>query len=181
MTRRILSLLAIIFLSSLAGVATPQGAPEEITSAAVLPVVPTLPRAPQPASSPSPVPSASGMRAALVEPAASRNPLVAPTLQGTWSYADPAYGPHYLAIPNGPGWRVTICGSAMCLDRVSTDAGPVLSLQREGRIGDLSAVMFETLCAMTPAQRKAVGLCPGSFTITGRIKPPDTDAKGDPS
>lgn len=96
--------------------------------------------------------------------------------QGIWAYADPSHGPRYLAIPEGAGWLVDVCGPAACLTRVSTDAGPVKSLQRAGRLGDLSAVDFEAVCAMTPAQRVAIGLCPGSLTIQRRpsIRPPET-------
>jgi hypothetical protein len=85
---------------------------------------------------------------------------------GIWSYADPSHGPRYLAIPEGRGWRVTVCGPLACLERVSTDAGPDLFLQRKGRIGDLSSVDFLAVCG--PLSR---GLCDGSYMIQGRALP----------
>jgi len=190
--------LAIVSLSSLAGVATRPETSEVLATPATAGGGSSAASLVPGAAHPVPTPSlASGNPAAVAvlpssvpdvsELATANRELtsteLAPTLQGTWSYADPAYGPHYLAIPNGPGWRVTICGPAACLERVSTDAGPVLPLQREGRIGDLSAVMFETLCGMTPAQRVAVGLCPGTVTILGRAPAkatlPPTAGSGD--
>jgi hypothetical protein len=85
------------------------------------------------------------------------------TVAGTWAYAERSYGSGYLAIPEGPGWVVTVCGPLDCIERVSTDAGPELRLQRAGRIGDLAAVMFEDICGPLSA-----GLCDGSYTIIGR-------------
>ena len=192
------ALLALLLVGS--SIATPRSAPEQPHTAAAADGPRTLSGAPEGAT-PDPEPAGAPLetgnslgdnRAGASQPVAAQQlvagtsgptstpALAAVTLQGTWAYADPAYGPHYLAIPNGPGWLVTVCGPAACLERVSTDAGPVLSLQREGRIGDLSAVDFEAVCGMTAAQRVAIGLCPGSFTITGRIRPPDTDTGGEP-
>lgn len=85
-----------------------------------------------------------------------------PTNSGTWAYAKASYGPDYVAIPEGRGWQVTVCGPLDCIDVVSTDAGPALYLQRAGRIGDLAAVMFQEICGPLSA-----GLCRGSYTITG--------------
>jgi hypothetical protein len=87
------------------------------------------------------------------------------TRSGTWAYAERSYGPGYLAIPEGRGWYVIVCGPLGCLDRVSTDAGPELWLQKppHSRIGDLAAVMFEEVCGPLSA-----GLCDGSYTVTGR-------------
>lgn len=84
------------------------------------------------------------------------------TRHGTWAYAAESYGPLYLAIPEGPGFDVRICGPLDCLERVSTDAGPELWLQRKGRIGDLSSRDFLTICGPLSA-----GLCSGSYTILG--------------
>ena len=93
------------------------------------------------------------------------------TSQGTWAWADPSHGDRYLAIPEGPGYRVLVCGPAACLERFSTDAGPVKSLQRAGRLGDLSARDWLTVCGV----ELRFGLCPGSLTILGRRHPPETD------
>jgi hypothetical protein len=84
------------------------------------------------------------------------------TRSGTWAYANASHGSRYLAIPEGPGFDVTVCGPLDCLERVSTDAGPALFLQRAGRIGDLSSVMFEEICGPL-----GPGLCRGSYTILG--------------
>jgi hypothetical protein len=56
------------------------------------------------------------------------------------------YGPGFegrLALPEGPGIHVRICGPAACVDRVSNDAGPSLAMQRKGRIADLDVATFE--------------------------------------
>jgi hypothetical protein len=84
------------------------------------------------------------------------------TRSGTWAYANASHGSRYLAIPEGPGFDVTVCGPLDCLERVSTDAGPALYLQRAGRIGDLSSVMFQEICGPL-----GPGLCRGSYTILG--------------
>ncbi|MDP2622287.1 MAG: hypothetical protein Q8Q29_00615 [Actinomycetota bacterium] len=94
-----------------------------------------------------------------------------------WAFADPSYGPRYLAIPEGPGWKIRVCGPAACFDRVSTDAGPELFLQREGRLGDVSAADFPRICGVPISY----GLCPGTLTIEGRaqrIKLPETATVG---
>ena len=98
-------------------------------------------------------------------------PLAAIARLGVWAWADPAHGARYLAIPAGAGHIVRVCGPAACLLRVSTDAGPVPSLQRAGRIGDLSAADFTAICRVP----LALGLCQGSWTIEGRL--PETDAR----
>ena len=82
--------------------------------------------------------------------------------EGTWAYAKPSHGARYLAIPEGPGWIVQVCGPLDCCERVATDAGPELWLQRAGRIGDLSFVDFGRACGPLSA-----GLCRGSYTILG--------------
>lgn len=59
------------------------------------------------------------------------------------------YGPGYagfLALPEGPGILVEVCGPAGCIIRRSNDAGPNLAMQRAGRIIDLNVSDFETIC-----------------------------------
>jgi hypothetical protein len=59
------------------------------------------------------------------------------------------YGPGYagyLALPEGPGHRVTICGPGGCITRTSNDAGPNKAMQRQGRIADLNVADFEAVC-----------------------------------
>lgn len=51
------------------------------------------------------------------------------------------FGRSYLALPGGPGHRVTIC-AARCWTMTSTDAGPDLAMQRAGRICDLNDWVF---------------------------------------
>jgi hypothetical protein len=68
------------------------------------------------------------------------------------------YGPGFdgwLAVPQGPGIRVRICGNSSCIVRTSTDAGPDLASQRLGRIVDLSVRDFELVCGVTWTR----GLC----------------------
>lgn len=85
------------------------------------------------------------------------------TRTGAWAYADASYGPRYLAIPEGRGFDVRVCGPLGCLERVSTDAGPALWLQRTGRIGDVSSADFVVICGPL-----GPGLCRGgSYTILG--------------
>lgn len=58
------------------------------------------------------------------------------------------YGPGfdgYLALPEGRGIRVRICGPARCVIRTSNDAGPSRKMQRAGRIVDLDVETFEAV------------------------------------
>jgi hypothetical protein len=59
------------------------------------------------------------------------------------------YGPGwngYLALPEGRGITVRVCGVATCAVRTSNDAGPSLAMQREGRVIDLDVPTFELVC-----------------------------------
>jgi hypothetical protein len=191
MTRRILTTVALIVVSLFATPSSEPGPPS---------TVPTLSGAPQSGADQaadlvvksardplngrgSPRHRSAGLRGFVLEGGAETADGGAPTSaadvtrSGTWAYADPSYGPLYLAIPEGPGWRVRVCGPAACLDRVSTDAGPDLFLQRAGRIGDLSAVDFEAVCGLSAAQRVIFGLCQGTSTLLRRpVRLPETDA-----
>jgi hypothetical protein len=74
------------------------------------------------------------------------------------------YGPGWdgwTAIPEGPGYRIRVCGPSDCAVRLTTDAGPSLAMQREGRIVDLDVPTFEAVCGV----RWTMGLCPVSVTI----------------
>lgn len=113
----------------------------------------------EPATTPDLVPQASG-GAPFISPAADLSPPPAitepPAVEGgIASFVDPVFGPRYLALPEGPGHRVRICGPAGCVTRISTDAGPDLAMQREGRIADLSFADFRRVCGCYPW---AVGL-----------------------
>jgi hypothetical protein len=74
---------------------------------------------------------------------------------GLASFVSRSYGSRYLALPGGPGLRVTICSRGRCIRRTSTDAGPSLAMQRAGRVADLSFRDFAFLCKCQPS---AVGL-----------------------
>ena len=50
----------------------------------------------------------------------------------------PGFGHGYLALPEGKGHRVRICGDGGCLTMTSTDAGPDKAMQRAGRVCDLN-------------------------------------------
>jgi hypothetical protein len=64
------------------------------------------------------------------------------------------YGPTYLALPQGPGKTVTICGPKGCVRRTSTDAGPDKAMQRAGRVADLNVYDFQKVCGPP-----SMGLC----------------------
>jgi hypothetical protein len=84
-------------------------------------------------------------------PGASQVPAAAPrVVHGIASFVGSRYGPRYLALPGGPGHRVTVCGRAGCVQRTSTDAGPALFLQRAGRVADLSRADFARVCGCSP-------------------------------
>ncbi len=137
----------------------------------------------QPTGAPSAAPSlvATGGGTPLSR---SEGPVPSPTgkvgsaivaARGTWAYANASHGPRYLAIPEGPGWIVEVCGPLGCLERVSTDAGPELWLQRAGRIGDLSSADFRAICGPLSA-----GLCSGSYSILGAADQSGDDPPRDP-
>lgn len=91
---------------------------------------------------------------------------------GTASFVDPSFGPTYLALPQGPGFTVRICGDAGCVTRTSTDAGPDLAMQRAGRVADLSYRDFAIVCGCDPYVR---GLTKVTVEYGAELPaPPDT-------
>lgn len=101
----------------------------------------------QASTSPGPtgVPSPSGPERS--QPTADSAPA------GIASFMAPSYGDAYLALPAGPGHRVRICSSGLpdrCIERTSTDSGPDLAMQRDGRIADLSFADFKRVCRCDP-------------------------------
>jgi hypothetical protein len=103
------------------------------------------------------------------------------TVRGTASHVGYGYGRHYLALPSHkwgkPGITVTICGAGGCITRTSTDAGPSLAMQRAGRVADLNAWDFETVCGLPPSR----GLCAVTVRYGGAVSgpvptPPATDS-----
>ena len=59
------------------------------------------------------------------------------------------YGARYLALPEGAGVRVTICG-ATCVTLTSTDAGPSLAMQRApyNRMADIGVLAWERITGL---------------------------------
>ena len=91
--------------------------------------------------------------------------------RGTWAFANPSHGARYLATPEPRGTRIRACGPLGCRTLITNDVGPVLSLQRAGRIGDLSARLFGAICGDLSR-----GLCNGDYTVLPALPPlPATD------
>jgi hypothetical protein len=92
---------------------------------------------------------------------------------GLASYVSRSYGSRYLALPGGPGIRVTICAKR-CVTRTSTDAGPSLQRQRAGRVADVSWSDFRWICRCSP---EAVGLIVVSVQDRDVLPAPSTDGR----
>lgn len=93
------------------------------------------------------------------------------TRQGTlWQAV--GHGSRYLAIPEGPGHRVRIIGPAGSVTVTSTDAGPALFRQREGRIGDLALGLWRVVCG---AKRIPLGFCQATIVYGNVPAVPPTD------
>lgn len=78
------------------------------------------------------------------------------------------YGPGWkgwIAWPQGPGWRLRVCGAGGCAVVVTTDAGPDLAMQREGRIVDLDITTFERVAGTS----WTIGLTKVKVTVLGRV------------
>lgn len=78
------------------------------------------------------------------------------------------YGPGWdgwIAWPDGPGWKLRVCGSGGCAVVVTTDAGPDRAMQRAGRILDLDVATFERVAGVS----WTVGLTKVSVTVLGRV------------
>jgi len=84
---------------------------------------------------------------ATEKPKATRKPKlnIYKIRYGTASTYGPGYA-GYLALPEGRGIRVEVCGPAGCILRTSNDAGPNRAMQRKGRIVDLNVRDFEIVC-----------------------------------
>ena len=87
---------------------------------------------------------------ATASPQPTGRPLAARVHAGTASFVGARFGPRYLALPQGPGLTVRVCGRSACITRTSTDVGPSLAMQRKGRIADLSRADFARVCGCTP-------------------------------
>lgn len=78
------------------------------------------------------------------------------------------YGPGWkgwIAWPQGPGWMLRVCGAGGCAVVVTTDAGPDLAMQRQGRIVDLDVDTFERVAGVP----WTVGLSKVRVTVLGRV------------
>jgi hypothetical protein len=101
-------------------------------------------------------------------------PSVRDGREGIVTHMGPGYPAHYLAIPLGPGVRVSICGPARCLTLTSTDAGPNRAMLQAGRIADVSVPLFRSLCGCSESR----GAFTGSWRLAGigpRMTLPPTD------
>jgi hypothetical protein len=76
----------------------------------------------------------------------------------------------YLAVPIGPGHRITIC-AVRCRTLTSTDAGPSHDSLVAGRIADVDTATFEFLCQCPASQ----GLVHGRWFLA--IPLPSTDSE----
>ncbi|MHB8398401.1 MAG: hypothetical protein ACYDCI_05630 [Candidatus Limnocylindrales bacterium] len=84
-------------------------------------------------------------------------------MTGTASNMGPSWPASYLALPEGRGWRVRICGAGGCATMTSTDAGPDLAMQRLGRVADLSVETFSAICGVP----WWFGLCEVTIVVLG--------------
>jgi hypothetical protein len=110
----------------------------------------------QPTTAPQPTPRP-------IDPGATVGPdaVDSVTRSGTIAWAHEGLGPTYVAIPTGAGHRVTICGPGGCWTTASTDAGPDLRMQREGRIADVAVDQWERICGVP----RRFGVCEGSWEV----------------
>lgn len=126
----------------------PERGPEVIVIADPLPVGPTPEPGPTEVVSPVPVD---------VSPP---NPLIS----GIASWMPEKYGPTYLALPQGPGFFVRICG-ATCVELESMDTGPNQRIHPD-RVADLAVVLWEQVCGVP----RAIGLCPVTVELMDSIE-----------
>jgi hypothetical protein len=78
------------------------------------------------------------------------------------------YGPGWdgwIAWPDGPGWRLRVCGPGGCVVVVTTDAGPDRAMQRAGRIVDLDVETFERVAGAS----WTTGLTKVTVTVLGEV------------
>jgi len=72
------------------------------------------------------------------------------TIRGIASWVPARYGVRYLALPEGAGVRVRLCGAARCVVMTSNDAGPDLAMQRHPyhRVADIGVLTWERLTGL---------------------------------
>jgi hypothetical protein len=79
------------------------------------------------------------------------------------------YGPGWdgwIAWPDGPGWRLRVCGAGGCRTVTSNDAGPSLAGQRKGRVIDVDVPTFEAVSGV----RWTMGIAEVSVQVLGRAR-----------
>lgn len=86
-----------------------------------------------------------------------------------------------LALPEGPGHRVRVCGPAACIVRTSNDAGPSKAMQRAGRIVDLGATDFNIVCGCRWQTKGLVRVTVEYLGSGPGATVPPTDMEGAPS
>ena len=98
--------------------------------------------------------------------------VAAVVVSGVASWMPEKYGDDYLALPQGPGHTVTICGKR-CVTMTSNDAGPDKAMQRKGRVADIGVRTWEYICGLP----RSAGLCPVTISYGAGPKPtpPPTD------
>ena len=105
---------------------------------------------------------------------------VSALISGTASHVGTQFGRRYLALPEHrwgrPGIHVRICGDGGCVTRTSTDAGPDLAMQRAGRVADLNAWDFATVCGC-PASRGLTHVTIEYLDRAPAVRLPDTSTE----
>jgi hypothetical protein len=100
---------------------------------------------------------------------------------GTASHVPASWGDSYLALPEHKwgqrGLLVTVCG-VDCVTRRSTDAGPDLAMQRQGRVVDLSWADFVKVCGVAEGEPDP-GLCDVTVEYLAEIVLPETSTEGE--
>ena len=147
MTRRILAAIVVCLMLAARWAATPRPAPASANTEVPSPSADrmwALPEAPttRPVPQPSPV-VATDLLSSQPTNAHEANVSPAP-LRGIASTYGPGYA-GYLALPQGVGIRVRICGPAACIERVSNDTGPDQRIFPD-RIVDVDVATFELVC-----------------------------------
>jgi len=98
-----------------------------------------------PSAAAQPVRTASALPASMT---GNSSAILKGSIRGVGSWMPERFGADYLALPEGAGVRVKLCGAARCVVMTSNDAGPSLAMQRKGRIVDLSAALFKAITGL---------------------------------
>lgn len=106
---------------------------------------PTPSPTPEPTAKPTPKPTARPTAESTVKPQTGHNDKTYAIVRGTASTYGSGYA-GFLALPEGPGYKVKVTGPGGSIIRVSNDAGPSLEMQRAGRIIDLNSADFNIVC-----------------------------------